>query len=741
MSDSRRSEKHIKIACFLLLMPFESALCQSGNMDYNNANIDNLYSLSLEELLSVNITGSAVRSLELMSYSVTGSAFGSTNLNTAATIEVFDAKTIEGRGLKNVAEVVGNVAGVTWGDSPAEPNSFSMRGFSGGSIKLLYDGISLGLSTLNMRPLTTNNLAKIEVIKGPSVLRYGQGAAGGTVNIIRKTPHLSGQHKGTALVSYGRYDTSIVSAEVTGPINDSAAYRFDFDHTSSNGWVDDTEPESSSMSGAVLWAASPSLSLTLSLAHDKDQLAAYWGTPFIPRNEAIEPVELASSNDGFVIDEKFRFNNYNVANNVIESTSLWTKATIDWLPNNNLKTKSTFYHFSADRDWRNAESYIYSAAVNQIERDRLLVTHDREVWGLLSELKTTVMIAEKKNYLDITLDYNNNDFSRQVGFNSDSFFVDFVDIQNPVAGQFGFVNIRDDIYNEVTTALAVENRTELTSKLFLDLGVRFENIDVERIRYDFDGLARPLTSINDSINQKSYQLALVNNVSDNLSVYLQYDFQHDTFSNDIPNTLTDGVSTIDPSDIEQYEVGLKGFLYNEKIQFTLSYYETEKEVDLIFADSVSKNMRSSQGVDFSTRLNVTDHFRIGGSISYTDAELDDFYDTSSGNDVSGNTPVNAPEWITDLWLSYDNVANLPIEIGGGVKHVSDLYSNNENTAKFDQYTLINIFTAYTYNQIRLSAHIRNLTDELYVPWADVNYPDQALLGAPRTYELRMRVNF
>jgi iron complex outermembrane receptor protein len=42
---------------------------------------------------------------------------------------------------------------------------------------------------------------------------------------------------------------------------------------------------------------------------------------------------------------------------------------------------------------------------------------------------------------------------------------------------------------------------------------------------------------------------------------------------------------------------------------------------------------------------------------------------------------------------------------------------------------------------RLTFRVRNLTDKLYAAWGDPSYPDQILLGAPRSYEVSAAFKF
>ncbi len=54
-----------------------------------------------------------------------------------------------------------------------------MRGFSGNTISVLHDGVRLGASTIVTRNLDTVGLERVEVLRGPASVLYGEGALGG----------------------------------------------------------------------------------------------------------------------------------------------------------------------------------------------------------------------------------------------------------------------------------------------------------------------------------------------------------------------------------------------------------------------------------------------------------------------------------------------------------------------------------------------------------------------------------
>jgi outer membrane receptor protein involved in Fe transport len=70
----------------------------------------------------------------------------------------------------------------------------------------------------NIDPSATSNIERIEVLKGPSAVLYGQTGVGGIISIVTKQP----QHDfaGSVSVIGGQYDRFAGSFDVTGPVRD-----------------------------------------------------------------------------------------------------------------------------------------------------------------------------------------------------------------------------------------------------------------------------------------------------------------------------------------------------------------------------------------------------------------------------------------------------------------------------------------------------------------------------------------
>ena len=141
------------------LMLFIVIVAMTGNTNAQEESI-------VEEIV---VPGRAIDTLDLNSTSSTGSRLGLTIMETPASVELIDSSVMRARGYKSVADAVKSLPGVTSGESPAAPSTFSMRGFSRSSITVLRDGIWLGPANMVMRPQNTFNLDRIEVLRGPGL--------------------------------------------------------------------------------------------------------------------------------------------------------------------------------------------------------------------------------------------------------------------------------------------------------------------------------------------------------------------------------------------------------------------------------------------------------------------------------------------------------------------------------------------------------------------------------------------
>jgi vitamin B12 transporter len=111
------------------------------------------------------------------------------NVTTSAT--VIDEKKIQSRQAETVLELLREVPGVDVVQSGSRGNGTSVfiRGADSDQVLVLVDGVEVNSTTLgsfDLAHLTTENIERIEVLRGAGGTLYGSQAIGGVINIITK---------------------------------------------------------------------------------------------------------------------------------------------------------------------------------------------------------------------------------------------------------------------------------------------------------------------------------------------------------------------------------------------------------------------------------------------------------------------------------------------------------------------------------------------------------------------------
>lgn len=394
------------------------------------------------------------------------------------------------------------------------------------------------------------------------------------------------------------------------------AYRLDVNRNSSDGWVDDTDSQSLNVSASYAYRPIANMDVLLYSSYTDDNLPAYWGTPLVPLSDAKNPSgDVVSTDDDRVVDLATRYNNYNVTDSIIDSNSYWLRFDANWAVNQQTDFKASIYQFTAERLWQNAETYTYDASSQRVQRDRLLIKHQRYVRGLNLALIRRFDAWQKPQKLALNVITSTNDFTRNVGISTndelarnvgegDSNVVDDVDLFEPSAGNFGDVDHRQDKQTVITDALVIQYSIDLTSQWTVHSHVRFERIYFDQLYIDFDDAVRARSSLDKQFNQQRYFLGTTFKVIEGTILYVNVAQQQDPIDDGL--TYFYDIQHLAPSSITQYEVGLKS-IYNKATELSLAVYHINKDqhYQINANDAVSKSSLNSQGFEFAMKHDVS----------------------------------------------------------------------------------------------------------------------------------------
>lgn len=175
---------------------------------------------------------------------ITEENFETPVIETAKNITVVTQQDIFEKGATTVAEALKGVAGLTIRNMDGASPKFDLRG-SGATSRyntiILLDGIPLnGLTGFNTNLIPVNQIERIEVIPSGGAVMYGDGAIGGVINIITKSPGNKSNY-GTIGLEAGSWDTTKVNFTYGTKVNENLLVNASYLGTSTMDYRDRNE--------------------------------------------------------------------------------------------------------------------------------------------------------------------------------------------------------------------------------------------------------------------------------------------------------------------------------------------------------------------------------------------------------------------------------------------------------------------------------------------------------------------
>ena len=676
------------------------------------------------------------------------SRLGLTVRQTPATVEVISAETMREQGYRTVSDVAQGAVGVTSGDNPAEPSAFSMRGFTNSQINTLYNGIKIGPQNMTSRITDTANLEAVEFLKGPASLISGEGAAGGAINFVTKQPH-TGAIRNEADFSWDSLNSFRAHYGSGGSTNvQGLDYRLDISRSALNGFADDTNTRTFDVSGQLNYRVSDSLKIWGAIEYREDRSKAYWGAPLVPIafSGSHATTGIVSGNyfnrtdlGAVTIDDRTFNTNYNVLDNRNVAQEVWLRGGFELKLAPDLTLKSQAYGYGAERTWFNNEIEAFDSTTNDVYRERFYVAHSQRLVGNITDLIWDANIAGYDNRLVTTLSSSYLDFVRPGAAN---FPFDHVSLVDPDRGFYGLLTTKQQTARIDNEALSFEDRLKLTRTFALIGGLRVEHIGLDRNSMDSAGLVNAGFPFTKDWAPVTGRIGYTWEAVPGLTFFSQYATGADVSANNI--FLLAPSQPLDLTTARTYETGVKHLFWDNRAEWSFSAYDILRKNVYAAAGGMALNIagrQESKGIELAASVRPIEPLRLWGNIAYVDARYAD-YDFVGGS-FSGNTPPNVPRIVANAGASYRFFTPWPIELGITGRHVGDRYNTDANVVTMKAYTVADVYafvdipkTVFNaVDQARVTFRVRNITDKRYAIWGDPFYPDQILLGAPRTYEI------
>ncbi|MEO0836219.1 MAG: TonB-dependent siderophore receptor [Cyanobacteria bacterium J06642_3] len=637
--------------------------------------------------------------------------------DTPLSIEVVPQEVIEDRNVRELGEALETVPGVIEaggrGGSVFGPN-FKIRGFDVGD-GLFRDGIP----TNTLAPLSINDLERIEVLKGPASILFGQGEPGGIINLVTKKPLETPLY--SASFSAGNFDTYEAAIDLSGPLNESKTvkYRLNLSYENYESFRDFVNGERFLASPALTWDIGKNTTIDFYGQYVSDQETVDSGIPAQGDGIVDVPQERFLDEDfGEFEQDQFRVG------------------------------------YSFDHQFNDTLSVRHALEYSEYEPSRFGVFFGEfdETTGDLTrfEYGTDEKFERFFTNVDAIAEFNTGSIEHQVLFgveylsNVDRQAFEFSDlfpsinVFNPVYSNNPFVIepnfFRDD--NVDSVGVYLQNQVDLLSNLIVLAGVRFDYVDQFRTVQD---LGEEREEFGQDDTDFTPRVGIVYKPIEPVSVYASFTTSYNpTFGS---SRNGDGLS-FDPETGRQFEVGVKTEI-SEQLSFTFAAFDIRKQS--VQTDdpsdptlSVQTGEQASRGIELDVNGEILPGWNITAAYTFLDAFV-----SEDNTDVVDNDLPNVPESQFSLWTTY-NLQRGSLEglgVGLGFFALSDRFGDLDNSFTLPGYFRTDAALFYKRDNWLAQLNIENLFDVEY--FASTNFDSRLGVnpGDPFTILGKVAVDF
>lgn len=174
--------------------------------------------------------------IELEELVVTATRIPQPVSRTASSTTVISGEDLRAQGIDHVLDALRQYTGITivQTGSFGGATSLFMRGGESDFVQVLIDGVQVNMpgGAFDFGTLTTDNIDRIEIVRGPTSALYGSDAVTGVVQIFTRRGR--GALHGSVALRSGTYDSWRWGADLAGG-GERAEYAFSFSRTTSDG--------------------------------------------------------------------------------------------------------------------------------------------------------------------------------------------------------------------------------------------------------------------------------------------------------------------------------------------------------------------------------------------------------------------------------------------------------------------------------------------------------------------------
>jgi iron complex outermembrane recepter protein len=630
-------------------------------------------------------------------------------------IQVIPQEVIEDRNvveLGDALETAGSVVSVGGRGTSVFGPGLLIRGFPVDE-GLFRDGIS----TVSLSPLSTNDIERVEILRGPASVLFGQGEPGGIVNLVSKRP-LNDPFYSLDL-TVGSFDTYRGALDLSGPLNESRSvrYRLNVSYEDYGSFRDFVNGERFLISPIVTWDIGANTSIDFYGQYVSDRETIDEGIPVIGNEIADVPRDRFYGEDfGEFEQEQFR---------------LGYRLTHEFNDNFSVRHALQYLQYEPERYAPLFDSI--DAATGELSRLAYFAGGTYRRFFTNAEAIAEFNTGSIQHQVLFGVEYRHNSEEPEFQFSSlytpiNIFDPDYTDEPYDVEPEF----FRDDTID--TIGIYLQDQIELSPNLNLLAGIRYDSADQFRTTQN---IGEPREEFEQTDSEFSPRLGIVYQPIEPISLYASYTRSFNPSSGFSRNANN---ASFDPEIGRQFEIGMKADL-SEQLSLTLAAFDIRRQ-NVSTPDLEDPNLSVQTGEVASRGIELT----LGGEIlpgwdittAYT---LLDAFVSEDNRDIVGNGLANVPDHQFSLWTTYEiqqgDLAGLGF--GLGFLYLSDRPGNLDNTFDLPSFFRTDAALFYEWDNWRAQLNVENLFDVEYFSSSDEFLG--VLPGAPFSISAQVSVEF